>query len=204
MTYAMLYKPAGYVCARKDLESPTVMEFFPASARETLFPLGRLDKYTEGLLLMTDDGKLNYRLLDPARQIEKRYLLWAVGEPEEAMCRAIREGMVLKGLPEPTKPARIEILSQGRISDIAPQVFPIRRPLLEENPSLPVFCAHLWLTEGKRHQVKRMLEATGHLVVALKREAFAGLELDSALSPGQSRPLTDTEIAALRALADLN
>ncbi len=203
MTYAMLYKPAGYVCARTDLESPTVMEFLPASQRNTLFPLGRLDKYTEGLLLMTDDGKLNHRLLDPERQIEKRYLLWAVGEPDEAMYRSIREGMVLKGLPAPTRPARFEVLHRGIISDIAPQVFPIRRTLLEGNPSLPVFSAHLWLTEGKRHQVKRMLEATGHPVVALKREAFAGLELDSALSPGQTRPLCAQEIAALRTLAGL-
>ncbi len=73
------YKPVGCVSARKDAEHTTVMDYFPSELRETLFPLGRLDKNTEGLLLITDDGKLNHRLLDPENHIEKQYLLWAAG-----------------------------------------------------------------------------------------------------------------------------
>ena len=201
MTYYMLNKPRGLVCARTDRESPTVMELFPGESRNTLFPLGRLDKNTEGLLLVTDDGKLNRRLLDPECRVEKQYFLWAAGEPTEAVCRAIREGVRCKGLPDPTRPARFEVLERGHLGDIAELVFPIRREMAQKQPELPAFSAHLWLTEGKRHQVKRMLEAVGCTVVYLRRVAFGPLRLDEALAPGQYRPLTEEEIALLRAAA---
>ena len=203
MTYYMLHKPRGCVSARVDRENPTVMDFFPPEARTTLFPLGRLDKYTEGILLVTDDGKLNRRLLDPDCRVEKQYFLWAVGEPTEEVCRALREGVSCKGLAEKTRPARFEVLGKGVLRDIGPIVFPIRRPMVEESPEAPTFCAHLWLTEGKRHQVKRMLEAVGCTVVYLRRVAFGPLRLDENLSPGAYRPLTEEEIAALRHLANL-
>ena len=114
MTY-LLNKPAGLVCARTDRENPTVMELFPQN-EQRLFPVGRLDKYAEGLLLVTDDGKLNRRLLDPERHVEKRYFLWAAGDPAEEACEAIRTGLRLKGLPEPTKPCRFELLARTLIS----------------------------------------------------------------------------------------
>lgn len=199
MTYYMLHKPRGYVCARTDRESPTVMEFFPDEPN--LFPLGRLDKYTEGLLLVTDDGKLNHRLLDPACHVEKQYFLWAVGQPTEAVCEALRCGVQCRGLPERTRPARFEVLGGGRLGDI--DVFPIRRAMAETAPDTPVFSAHLWLTEGKRHQVKRMLEAVGCCVVALRRIAFGPVRLDDALAPGQYRPLREDELRTLRSIAGL-
>ena len=201
MTYYMLNKPSGCVSARIDRENPTVMDFFSAEERKTLFPLGRLDKNTEGLLLITDDGKLNRRLLDPERHVEKQYFLWAVGTPKDDIQKAFAQGLYLKGIPLPTRPARFEVLETGILKDIAPILFPNRRALLEENPEAPVFSAHLWLTEGKRHQVKRMLEAVGCCVVALRRLRFGPLILDEKLSPGQYRPLRSEEIKALREAA---
>lgn len=203
MTYYMLHKPAGCVSARIDREHPTVMDLFPEEARKTLFPLGRLDKNTEGLLLVTDDGKLNRRLLDPECHVEKKYHLWATGIPTEEMEAAFARGLWLKGIPQPTRPARFEVLERGRIEDISGILFPNRRSLLEEDPNMPVFSAHLWLTEGKRHQVKRMLEAVGSCVVALHRVSFGPLTLDEGLQPGQYRPLREEEVHSLREAAGL-
>ena len=197
----LLNKPAGLVCAKKDRENPTVMSLFPPE-QQHMFPVGRLDKYSEGLLLVTDDGKLCRRLLDPAHHVEKRYYLWAAGEPDEAACNAIRGGLRLKGLPEPTRPCRFEIIERSVTGKLDVPVFPIRRPLLEQ-PDLPVFSARIWLTEGKRHQIKRMLEAVGCTVLYLRREAFGPLELDPCLSAGQYRPLTDAELALLCTAAGL-
>ncbi len=193
MTY-MLHKPAGLVCAVTDRENPTVMELFPPAPR--LFPVGRLDKYAEGLLLVTDDGRLCRRLLDPASHVEKGYFLWAAGDPAEEDCAVLRAGLRLRGLPGPTKPCRFELLSRTVISALPVPVFPVRRPMLDA-PDTPVFSARIWLTEGKRHQIKRMLEAVGCTVVYLRRETFGPLTLDPALRPGRYRPLRESELAAL-------
>ena len=200
MTYFMLHKPAGPVCARTDPEKPTVMDLLPD---KSLFPVGRLDRWSEGLLLITDDGKLCRRLLDPARHVEKEYFLWAAGEPDEEAVRALRDGLRLKGLPAPTLPCEFEILGRGVISEIRESVFPIRRPLLDA-PDTPVFRARIVLKEGKRHQIKRMLEAVGCTCLYLRRERFGPLRLDPALPPGEYRPLTDEELRRLREAAALS
>lgn len=203
MRYYMLHKPGGCVSARKDAQDPTVMDYFPPELRQTLFPLGRLDKNCEGLLLITDDGKLNRRLLDPERHVQKEYFFWAAGALDDAACHAIRTGLRLKGLPEPTRPARLEPGETACLQDIAPLIFPGKRALLEEAPDAPAVCGRIWLTEGKRHQVKRMLEAVGCTVVYLRRDAFGPLRLDETLNPGCHRPLTEPEIAALYHAAGL-
>ena len=195
--YYHFYKPVGCVSARRDGEHPTVMDYFPEEDRETLFPLGRLDKNTEGLLLVTDDGKLNHRLLDPANHVEKTYLLWAAGTLGVGELEQLRSGIHLKGIPEPTKPAQVEILATDCIAGISEQLFENRRHLLEENPQMPAVCLRLTITEGKRHQIKRMLEAVGCTVVYLKRTHFAGIPLDEGLKPGEYRPLTEEELSLL-------
>ena len=200
MTCYMLHKPAGPVCARTDREHPTVMDLMPTEAQR-LFPLGRLDRWSEGLLLITDDGRLNRRLLDPERHVEKEYFLWAAGEPSEAAVRAVEGGLRLKGLPAPTLPCNFEILGRGVIGEIAEPIFPIRRPLLDA-PDTPVFRARITLREGKRHQIKRMLEAVGCTCLYLRRDRFGPLTLDPALAPGEYRLLTEAEIRQLRAAAD--
>ncbi len=203
MTYYMLNKPCGYVSARTDQENPTVMELFPPQMQKMLFPIGRLDKNTDGLLLVTDDGKLNRRLLDPECRVEKQYFFWAIGAPSASVCNRIRDGVILKGLPAPTRPARFVVLQTGVLSEIGDSVFPIRKPLVEQMPNAPVFSAYLWLTEGKRHQVKRMLEAVDCCVVTLRRVGFGEVSLDETLAPGAYRPLTQEEVQKLRKLAGM-
>lgn len=195
--YYHFYKPAGCVSACRDAEHTTVLDYFPPEQRPGLFPLGRLDRNTEGLLIITDDGKLNHRLLDPENHVEKQYLFWAAGELGPGELEQLRQGVHLKGLPQPTRPARVEVLERGALRDIPELLFPARRHLLEEAPETPAVLGHLWLTEGKRHQVKRMLEAVGCTVVFLRRVAFAGLRLDQNLAPGEYRPLTRAELDAL-------
>lgn len=195
--YYHFYKPAGCVSARKDAEHTTVMDYFPEEDRGTLFPLGRLDKNTEGLLLVTDDGKLNRRLLDPESHVEKQYLFWCLGTLEEGDLAQLREGVHLKGLEAPTKPARVELLQQATAAQIPEPIFPYRRPMVEEDLTAPAVGGYLWLTEGKRHQIKRMLEAVGCTVVYLKRVAFGGIPLDETLQPGEYRPLTEAELQNL-------
>ena len=201
MTY-LLHKPAGLVCARTDRENPTVMSLFPPE-QQHLFPVGRLDKYSEGLLLLTDDGKLCRRLLNPETHVEKRYFLWAAGDPAPEACAAIRGGLRLQGLPAPTKPCRFEVGAHTLISLLDVPVFPNRRPLLDA-PDTPVFRARIVLKEGKRHQIKRMLEAVGCTCLYLRRERFGPLTLDPALGPGEYRPLTEKELRQLREAAALS
>lgn len=191
--YYHFYKPTGCVSACRDAEHRTVLDYFPSEERPGLFPLGRLDRNTEGLLIITDDGKLNHRLLDPENHVEKQYLFWAAGELGPGELEQLELGVHLKGLPEPTRPARVEVLRRGQLEDIQEPLFPNRRHLLLEAPETPAVCGYLWLTEGKRHQVKRMLEAVGCTVVFLRRVAFGGLALDESLEPGAYRPLTESE-----------
>ncbi len=192
--YYHFYKPAGCVSARTDAEHTTVMDYFPEQDRTTLFPLGRLDKNTEGLLLVTDDGKLNRRLLDPENHVEKQYLFWCLGTLGEGELAQLREGVYLKGLEDPTKPAKVEVLRRAVAAQIPEPIFPYRKPMVEEDLNAPAVEGYLWLTEGKRHQVKRMLEAVGCTVVYLKRVAFGGVALDESLRPGEYRALTAEEL----------
>lgn len=195
--YYHFYKPAGCVSACRDGEHVTVLDYFPPEERPGLFPLGRLDRNTEGLLLITDDGKLNHRLLDPENHVEKQYLFWAAGELGSGELEQLEQGVYLKGLPQPTRPARVEVLERATLGDIPEPLFANRRHLLEEAPETPAVRGYLWLTEGKRHQVKRMLEAVGCTVVFLRRVSFAGLQLDNRLAPGEYRPLTREELGIL-------
>lgn len=195
--YYMLHKPAGCVSACRDKDFPTVLDFFPPEARAGLFPMGRLDKNTEGLLLITDDGKLNRCHLNPENHVEKCYRLWAAGELTAEKIALLETGISIPGRSEPLKPAKIHLLQQSTLGALPVTVFENRQALAAAHPDTQAFCAELVLTEGKRHQVKRMLEAVGCQVVYLKRTRFGGLTLDTALSPGEYRPLTEDEIQIL-------
>ncbi|MBR1391853.1 MAG: rRNA pseudouridine synthase [Lachnospiraceae bacterium] len=173
--YYMLYKPTGYVSATQDQRYPTVMELLPEEIRRRdLFPVGRLDLDTEGLLLITNDGALAHRLLSPSHHVPKTYyarIQGSVGAEEEAR---FADGVEI-GEKHPTRPAVLQILSQGDVSEI-----------------------ELTITEGKYHQVKRMFEAVGKKVLYLKRLCMGTLTLDPALEPGSFRLLTDLELCRLK------
>lgn len=176
-TWIMLNKPAGYLSATEDGREKTVLDLLPRElGRRELFPVGRLDKDTEGLLLLSNEGSLAHALLSPKRHVDKTYYARTAGRLTEEDCRAFAAGMVLEdGLR--CLPAVLEILSSGEGSE-----------------------ARVTLREGKFHQVKRMLAARGKPVAYLERIRMGSVVLDPDLSRGAFRFLTEEEIASLRAL----
>ena len=173
MVYLMLHKPAGVLSATEDRRQKTVLDLLPDHLKRVgLFPVGRLDKDTEGLLLLTNDGPLAHRLLSPRWHVDKTYFVRVDGRLEKADTEAFRRGLTLADGLE-CLPAGLEIL---------------------EEPDTAI----VTLREGKYHQIKRMLASRGKPVLYLKRLTMGPLTLDPALAPGQWRPLTEEELAALR------
>lgn len=166
----MLNKPAGVISATKDPSQQTVLDLIREQHRTDLFPVGRLDKDTEGLLLITNDGKLAHRLLSPKKHVEKTYFARVEGVVTEADVKVFEEGMEI-GEDFTALPAELKILSSGAQSEV-----------------LVTIC------EGKYHQIKRMFHAVGKEVVYLKRLLMGDLSLDPALLPGEYRRLTEEEI----------
>ena len=206
--YYLLHKPAGYISATEDSREHTVMELVP-SARKNLFPVGRLDKDTEGLLLITDDGALAHRLLSPAKHVEKTYFVRAEGRVTEEGRRRLEEGVEI-GDEKPTLPAKAEILAvydraeqensdDKKFDSVSetPVSGTLSRRTRPEN--LPSIYTELLLTihEGRFHQVKRMLEAVGCPVIYLKRISMGALTLPDDLKKGECRPLTAEERKSL-------
>lgn len=170
--YLLLHKPAGVLTATEDKRQPTVLDLIPQEMRRRdLAPVGRLDKDTEGLLLLTDDGELTHRLLSPKYHVDKVYYASVEGVPDAADAAAFAEGLLLgDGLQ--CLPAKLEPLGGGE-------------------------CL-VTLREGKFHQVKRMLASRGKPVLYLKRLAMGPLRLEPELAMGQCRFLTPEELFALR------
>ncbi|MEI3176246.1 MULTISPECIES: pseudouridine synthase [unclassified Candidatus Paralachnospira] len=172
--YYMLNKPSGYVSATDDNTAPTVLSLLKGAPGKDLFPVGRLDKDTEGLLLITNDGALAHRLLSPRHHVDKTYFVRADGAVTEDDCSRLEAGVDI-GEDRLTLPARAALLSSGPVSEV-----------------------ELTIHEGKFHQVKRMFQAVGKPVLYLRRLSMGSLTLDETLPPGQYRPLREEEIAALR------
>ena len=168
--YYMLNKPAGVVSATTDTKEKTVIDLIRDKKRKDLFPVGRLDKDTEGLLLITNDGELAHRLLSPRKHVDKVYYARIQGKVTEADKDAFSKGVSL-GQGEMAKPAKLEILNSDEISEI-----------------------RLTIQEGKFHQVKRMFESVGKKVIYLKRLSMGTLVLDEKLALGEYRMLTKEEI----------
>lgn len=176
-TYVMLHKPAGVLTATEDRKQPTVLDLLPPELRRIgLAPVGRLDKDTEGLLLLTNDGELAHRLLSPRYHVDKRYLARVDGELSAADTEAFARGMTLGDGLE-CLPAGLEVL--------------------------PDRVCIVTLREGKFHQVKRMLAARGAPVLYLKRLSMGPLTLDDSLAAGAYRLLRAEEISALYRVCDL-
>ena len=171
--YFLLNKPAGCVTATRDNLSETVMSFLPENRRDDLFPVGRLDKDTEGLLLITNDGQLAHELLSPKKHVDKTYFAVIDGKVEEKHIQHFWEGLDI-GDDDLTMPAKLNILKSGEISEI-----------------------ELTIQEGRFHQVKRMFEAIGTKVTYLKRISMGPLVLGD-LQPGEVRMLEAEEIEKLR------
>ena len=192
----MMNKPAGYLTARSDRTRPTVMELLPPELRH-LHPVGRLDMDTEGLLLLTDDGRLDPLLLRPEAHVEKLYFFRAFGRLEEADFGRMAAGVTLEGTGVVSLPARAWLEGRSTIGECEALLPPKKHNHLMKNPQRPVTAGWIAIREGRKHQVKLMVKAVGGHVFTLKRLRFGGLELDPDLAPGEYRPLTEAEIAAL-------
>ena len=169
--YYMLHKPAGVVSATEDKRESTVLDLLGDDKREDLFPVGRLDKDTEGLLLVTNDGTLAHELLSPAKHVEKEYECHLAYPLDDVQKLQLEQGVDI-GEKSLTKPAVVKILDEKRIM--------------------------LTITEGKFHQVKRMLHVVGNEVIYLKRIRMGTLTLDEKLPKGNYRRLTEEETESLR------
>lgn len=193
--YYMLNKPRGYITARQDKEHHTVMEFFPEELANVLFPVGRLDKDTEGLLLFTNDGQFDQTLMHPDSHASKTYEFYGMGTISPDAKARIEEGQLLEGEIKPTKGAVLDILEVGPYENMSAHFY-VKKILRdnEYNRNRAVTHGSLIIYEGRKHQVKRMLLSEGCRVVALKRVAINGLRLDENLQPGQYRELSEDEI----------
>ena len=175
-TYLLLHKPAGMVSATEDSRDKTVLDLLPEELRKRgLTPVGRLDKDTEGLLLLTNDGELNHRLTSPKYHVEKVYFAEVEGTLEQTDVIRFADGIELSDFT--CLPAKLEILTEQT-------------------------CL-VTVQEGKFHQVKRMLAACGKPVKYLKRLSMGGLELEKTLLVGQYREMTPQEIVVLRQKTEL-
>ena len=173
------------------------MSCFPEALREMLHPVGRLDRDTEGLLLFTDDGMLDVRLLRPERHVEKEYEYRAFGHLDEAALRQLETGVVLAEGQPLSRPARAALLAHTTIGESEAYLPERFREKYLKNPGRPVTVGKLWITEGRKHQVKLMVKTVGAHVFYLKRWAIGPVRLDAALAPGAFRPLTPEELHAL-------
>ena len=171
--YFLLNKPAGCVTATRDNLSETVMSFLPENRRDDLFPVGRLDKDTEGLLLITNDGQLAHELLSPRKHVDKTYFAVVDGLVCEEHIQQFAKGLDI-GDEDLTMPANLKILKSAEVSEI-----------------------ELTIQEGRFHQVKRMFEAVGTKVTYLKRISMGPLVLGE-LQPGEVRTLTEEEVEQLK------
>lgn len=181
MEYYMLNKPQGVVSATEDKKYQTVVDLIGDKNRKDLFPAGRLDIDTEGLLLITNDGALTHRLLAPKKHVDKIYFAVCEGHVPDSAIIEFSDGILLPdGLQ--CLPAGLEILER-KMED-----------------GVPVSNVRLTIREGKFHQVKRMMEAVGCPVKFLKRLTMGPLTLDESLKPGEYRPLTEEELELLNQL----
>ena len=170
--YYMLNKPKGFVSATTDREHKTVVDIISSSKKKDLFPVGRLDIDTEGLLLITNDGELAHRLLSPKNHVEKTYYVEVSGILDDVDVDAVEEGLDI-GEEKKTIPAKMEILKTDIQNNIS--------------------SCYLTIHEGKFHQVKRMMKKLGKTVTYLKRVSMGSLILDSKLKNGNYRKLTEQE-----------
>ena len=203
MEYYLFHKPSGCITARRDERHKTVMDYFPEEKRDVIFPIGRLDKDTEGMLILTNDGMLFHDLMLPERKVSKTYFFWARGEISEEKISELESGAAIyPDKTELTAPAKLSIVERRTLADIKHLLSEEDSKLTRRKGELPVFSGLLTITEGKKHQVKRMLKYAGCKIVYLKRVAIGDLMLDETLPKGSYRELTSEELEKLKRNGD--
>ena len=189
--YYMFNKPAGCVSATKDGLSETVIEFLKNEPTRDLFPVGRLDKDTEGLLLITNDGKLAHNLLSPKKHVNKTYYTFVDKALSQSEIQLFKNGVDI-GDDKPTLPAEIEEINDEEAKKILEKA---TTPAMESFAYAKAY--KVTIKEGRYHQIKRMFEHFNSKVTYLKRVSMGNLKLDSSLVPGEYRQLTKEEMDGL-------
>ena len=204
MQYYMLNKPKGCITASRDERHDVVMDLFDADLRDSVFPVGRLDRDTEGFLLVTDDGELCFKLMSPKSGVEKTYFLWAVGDVNDDEIDALERGVKITDKGDMiSAPAKVKLIGRDVLYNIKHLLVGKDAKMNGRRSEIPVVCLEITITEGKKHQVKRMMRAVGCKVVYLKRLSIAGVTLDENLPLGSYRALTEKELETLKSASKI-
>ena len=188
--YYMFNKPFGCVTARRDDRFPVVMDYFHSLENEHLSPVGRLDRETEGLLIITDDGIWNQEMTNPAFHVSKTYEFTALGTLDKEKLRKLSEGVLLIGSDRPTTSASVTVTGTSILSKIVPHLHPDMQEKLKYNlPDHPVVFGTITISEGRKRQIRRMLKVVGCCVIQLKRISMGDLILDPKLKPGEYKEI---------------
>ena len=188
--YYMFNKPFGCVTARRDDRFPVVMDYFHSLENEHLSPVGRLDRETEGLLMITDDGIWNQKMTNPAFHVSKTYEFTALGTLDKEKLRKLSEGVLLIGSDRPTTSASVTVTGTSILSKVVPHLHPDMQEKLKYNlPDHPVVFGTITISEGRKRQIRRMLKVVGCYVIQLKRISMGDLILDPKLKPGEYKEI---------------
>ena len=184
--YYMFHKPFGCVTARRDDRHPTVMDWFRNLGNENLSPVGRLDRETEGLLVITDDGMWNRQMTRPEFHQAKTYEFVVMGDLTPEKVEALEKGVLLNGEDTLTAPAVITVTGSSTLAETLPTLHPEIQEKTRHNPmDRPVTFGTITITEGRNRQIRRMMKAVRCLVLRLKRVSMGELVLDESLAPGE-------------------
>ena len=198
--YIMLNKPRGLITACRDERQRTVMELFPEGEREGLFPVGRLDKDTEGFLIVTDDGAFCNNVNSPESLVSKTYRFFAKGELKADTVSRLESGVDIgsakEGLTAPASAVHLATVKARDVLHIFSEGERVRI-LHTAKGDVPLVEMQITITEGKKHQVKKMALAVGLKIVYLERIAISGVQLDPTLKRGEYRTLTEDEVASI-------
>lgn len=196
--YYMFNKPSGCITARKDNYDKTVFDYFKEVNMEGIFHVGRLDRDTEGLLIFTNDGDLNNRIMSPKFHVDKKYFFIALGNIDEKNKKNLEDGISIGENESITKPAKIEHLKNGDYEELKDQLS--LKKYYDVNCKYyvqPIVYGYITISEGRRHQIKRMLKSVGCYIIYLKRISIGSLVIDESLKKGEYRNLTKDEINSL-------
>ena len=186
--YYMFNKPFGCVTAHRDDRFPVVMDYFHSLGNDRLSPVGRLDRETEGLLMITDDGVWNQKMTNPAFHVPKTYEFVALGTLNEENLQRLSEGVLLIGSDRPTTGASVTVTGTSLLSKVVPHLHPDMQEKLKYNlPDHPVVFGTITISEGRKRQIRRMLKVVGCCVIRLKRVSMGNIVLDDTLNPGDYR-----------------
>ena len=188
--YYMFNKPFGCVTAHRDDRFPVVMDYFRSLENDRLSPVGRLDRETEGLLVITDDGVWNQKMTNPSFHVPKTYEFTAMGTLDEEKLRKLSEGVLLIGSDRPTTGASVTVTGTSLLSKVVPHLHPDMQEKLKYNlPDHPVVFGTITISEGRKRQIRRMLKVVGCCVIRLKRISMGELLLDPELKPGEYKEI---------------